>query len=198
LTSSALARVVMRGHDKRVSGVLQRVCASALAINGEEPPGEFRIFPAGRYGSTKGEFVFDEAAAREVLAQVAREGVDLMIDLEHQSLNAPDARPDTSDARGWFNVELRDNGELWAVNVRWTPDGERRLREKTQRYISPAFEVSKDERRVVRLLNVALVAMPATFDAQPLVAASKANTGHVFTAAERGRMYVNAVARRKR
>jgi hypothetical protein len=64
------------------------------------------------------------------------------------------------------------NGELWAVDVTWTPDGERRLREKTQRYISPLFRRDKKTGRILRLLNVALVSMPATNDAQPLVAAS--------------------------
>jgi hypothetical protein len=56
------------------------------------------------------------------------------------------------------------------VRTKWTPDGERRLREKTQRYISPAF-LFDSERRVTKLINVALTALPATHGTQALVAA---------------------------
>lgn len=93
-----------------------------------------------------------------------------MVDLEHQALGDPH-RADSADARAWFSLELRA-GELWAVDVQWTPDGARRLAEKTQAYISPAF-LADDSGRVTSLINVALVAMPATHHAAPLVAASR-------------------------
>jgi hypothetical protein len=107
------------------------------------------------------------------MAQYAKEGVDLMIDLEHHwSDNSASSRSDAADARGWFNLAVRA-GELWAVKVRWTNDGARRLSERTQRYISPLFYERKEDGRVVRLVNVALVSNPATYGAAPLVAASK-------------------------
>jgi hypothetical protein len=43
------------------------------------------------------------------------------------------------------------------------------MSERTQRYSSPAFLFDKD-RRVTQILNIALVAMPATHDAMPLAA----------------------------
>lgn len=139
------------------------------SVLSDEPPEEFRIFRAGVNDSTKGPVLFDEQAAASVMAAWKKWGVDLMIDLEHQALDADErARADAPDARGWFRLEVRE-GELWAVGVRWTPDGARRLREKTQRYISPAFHVDDDD-RVTELVNVALVAMPATHHAAPLVA----------------------------
>lgn len=133
-------------------------------------PTEFRIFRAGANPSTKGTVIFDDAAAASVMAAYSTQGVDLPLDLEHQSLDAP-IRPDSTDARAWFKLELR-NGELWAVDVKWNADGARRLAEKTQRYTSPAF-YTDEECRVTELINVALVAMPATHQAAPLVAASK-------------------------
>lgn len=149
--------------------VLRRVQSSALA---DDLPSEFRIFTAGVNPSSKGDHIFDARAAESVMAWYRREGVDMMIDLEHHALDASAAaRADAADARGWFQLELRQ-GELWAVNVRWTPDGMRRLAERTQRYTSPAFMVDESG-RITRLLNVALVSMPATFDAQPLIAASR-------------------------
>lgn len=151
------------------------ICSSALPV-GEagELPREFRIFKRGLNQTTKGDLLFDDQAAAAVMAQYQREGVDLMVDLNHDSVEprALAARADASDARGWFNLELRA-GELWAVNVRWTPDGARRLAEKTQRYISPVAIYEEETLRVCSLLNVALCAMPATLGAAPLVAASK-------------------------
>lgn len=137
-------------------------------------PKEFRIFKAGANETSKGTSIFDAKAAADVMRDYADKGVDLMIDLEHHwSDNSAQARSDAADARGWFNLEMR-NGELWAVNVRWTPDGARRLTEKTQRYISPLFYERKEDQRVAWLVNVALVSNPATYGAEPLVAASRA------------------------
>lgn len=124
-------------------------------------PVEFRIFSAGVNESTNGPALFDDAAAARVMATYQAHGVRLMIDLEHKSLDGEDC-----DARGWFDLEMR-NGELWAVNVVWTPDGARRIAEGTQRYISPAFD--RDD-EMGWLINVALVAMPATLGASPLIA----------------------------
>lgn len=150
-----------------------RVCCSTELS--QDPPTEFRIFRAGENATTKGTAIFDEAAASSVLAAFEAYGNDLMIDLEHQALDASDkSREDAADARGWFKLEVRD-GELWAVDVSWTPDGTQRLKDRTQRYISPAFYMD-DDGRVLELINVALVAMPATFEAQALVASRRDRT----------------------
>lgn len=140
-----------------------------IALEGELPTA-FRLFRAGKNATTKGEFLFDDKAAELVMSAVSQHGVDVMIDLEHLSLDQESNAYDP-DARGWFKLEVR-NGELWAVDVRWTPDGARRLSEKTQRYISPAF-MTDDEKRVTEIVNIALVAMPATHGTPALVAANR-------------------------
>jgi phage I-like protein len=134
-------------------------------------PKKFRIFRKGLNPSSKGTFLFDEAAAKAVMDHYAQEGVEIMIDLEHRSLN-DDSKNYDPDARGWCKLEVI-NGELWATNVRWTLDGESRLSEQRQRYISPAFTVDKESGRVQAVLNLALVAMPATHGAQDLLAAAR-------------------------
>lgn len=142
--------------------------------DGVELPTEFRLFVRGWNETENGRFLFDEEAAAETMKAYATWGVDLMIDLEHQSLEPaipPD--PTAKDARGWCNLELREDGSLWAVNVKWTPDGTARLLEKRQRYVSPAFNVDTASGRVTSLINVAIVAMPATHHTPALVAASK-------------------------
>ncbi len=133
-------------------------------------PTEFRIFCEGWNDTYKGKFLFDEEAALCVMAEYEAHGVDRPVDLEHLSIDdeAPHYDP---DARGWFKLEVRD-GELWAVDVKWTPDGQRRLEQATQRYISPFFAFDKKSRRVQSLYNVAICAIPATKDMPALVAAS--------------------------
>jgi phage I-like protein len=142
------------------------VLLNTSGASGFSPPVEFRLFRAGVNETSKGAFIFDDQAAQLVLSQYQKEGVRVMLDLEHLSLTGQDL-----DSRAWFDLEVR-NGELWAVNVNWTPDGARRLSEKTQVYISPAFEVD-DDNRVTKIINVALCAMPATYNATQLVAASR-------------------------
>lgn len=141
----------------------------AVAVDGEDLPSEFRIFRAGKNETANGDFVFDEEAASRTMAAYRAHGVDLMIDLEHLSTD-PDHGNFDPDARGWCGLELRD-GELWAVNVRWTEDGAKRLREKRQRYVSPTFTYDRDSRRVDVLHNIALTALPATHHAAALMAA---------------------------
>jgi phage I-like protein len=173
----------VRSYDLRVAIVRM---LRLTELEGEAPT-EFLIFRRGVNETTKGPVLFDAAAAASVMADYAKHGVDLMIDLGHASLHstahAALVRDDAGDARGWFKLELRD-GDLYAIDVRWTPDGARRLAERTQRYISPAVYTDKND-RAVALVNVALVSMPATIGAQALIAASKD-----FSPKARARAYV--------
>lgn len=143
----------------------------SLALSGDEPPTEFRIFTAGAVETTKGVFTFDEASAKSVMAEYETHGIDLMIDYDHASLASVSLDPAQSGkAAGWFNLEVR-GGELWAVNVRWTPLAADALRRKEWRFMSPAFETDQ-EGRILGLMNVAITNLPATRKLQPLMAAS--------------------------
>lgn len=145
----------------------------SIVVAGDAPPSEFRIFSAGQVSTSKGDFVFDAAAAAAVMAEYTKHGVDLMIDYDHASLASVTLDPaQTGKAAGWFNLELR-GGELWAVNVRWTQSAASALSQKEWRFMSPAFSVDGD--RIVSVLNVAITNMPATRNLQPLMAASKGN-----------------------
>lgn len=143
----------------------------ALTADGA-PPDRFRLFTPGWNVTEKGKFLFDAQAAKDVLAARAAWGVDCMIDLEHQALNAQiPADPTARDARGWCQLELAADGSLWAVGVKWTPDGAERLSQKRQRYVSPAFEIDPETKRIVSLTNIAITALPATHHTPALVAA---------------------------
>lgn len=144
-------------------------------------PTEFRIFQAGENPSTKGSVWFDDRSAALVMAEAQRHDVDQIIDLEHYSVRPRlvDVDSTDTDARGYYRPELRA-GELWANGVNWTDDGAARLRSRRQRYTSPAFLTEKDPKlndgaggeRVIKLLNVALCSMPATYGLDPLVRGS--------------------------
>jgi phage I-like protein len=164
----------IRNASRRAS----RFTATTLAVEGEALPTEFRLFSKGWNATENGKFLFDDTAAKSVMAAYKDWGVDLAIDLEHQMLEVEGGAPDPSarDARGWCKLELR-NGELWATDVRWTPDGAQRLMNKTQRYVSPAFEADPKTKRVLKMINVAITAIPATHNTPALVAASANGKG---------------------
>ena len=147
--------------------------STPLVFAGDVLPTEFRLFKFGVNKTEKGDFIFDKAAAKSVMAARQEWGVDVMLDLEHQSLEVPPgaADPTARDARGWAKLELRADG-LYCVGVSWTPDGATRLRNKTQRYVSPAFEDDPETGRILRLINVAITSLPATHNTPALVAAS--------------------------
>lgn len=145
--------------------------ALSLGLN-DDPPTEFRLFVSGWNKTENGTFLFDQEAAAAVMAAHQKWGVDVAIDLEHGMLEGPSADPTSRDARGWCQLELRADGSLWAVNVRWTPDGAARLADKRQRYVSPAFEVDRETKRVTKIINVAITSIPATHRTPALVAAS--------------------------
>ena len=140
-----------------------------ISLDASDLPKEILLFRAGWNDTEKGQFLFDDEAAALVLGAQAQHNVDRMIDLEHLSLDETATNYDP-DARGWFRLEVR-NGDLWATNIVWNPDGVDRLTNRKQRYFSPAFTTDSDG-RITKIVNVALTALPATHDAAPLIAAS--------------------------
>ncbi len=157
--------------------------AIALSVNDSgELPTEFRLFVSGWNDTENGKYLFDALAAETVMSTYAKHQVDRMIDLEHLSLDS-ESRSFDPDARGWCKLELREDGSLWAVGVTWTEDGQARLKSKRQRYISPTFGVDPNTKRVTKVLNIALTALPATHGTPELVAAREALSATVTTLA---------------
>ena len=130
------------------------------------PPTEFRLFRAGVNESTKGSFLLDSQALAGVMEDYRRRGVDVNLDYDHQSLNPGVQAP----AAGWCSLEMRD-GELWAVNVRWTDKARAYLEAGEFRYFSPCFDADPETGRIRSLINVAITNVPALFQIEALVAA---------------------------
>lgn len=152
---------------------MSRAFLNVLIPDGE-PPSEVRLFARGNNTTSKGTFLFDDAAAKSVMAAYEQASKDVMLDLEHLSLNT-ESRSFDPDARGWAKLEVR-SGELWLTDISWNEDGAARLRAKKQRYLSPVFDYDPRTQRVLSVKNVAITAMPATHNPQPLVAANERGT----------------------
>jgi hypothetical protein len=158
-----------------MSGTLAKLTSRPLPS--DELPTSFLLFSPGananynadRQGEPHPKFTARSAA--RVRDAAARKASDYFLDLEHASLRS-DGAPGSTDAMAWFSVDLRADGSCWAVNVRWTPEGARRLRAKSQRFVSPVFRYS-DTGEVTELVGCALTSDPATYGAAPLVAASR-------------------------
>jgi len=146
-----------------------------LVATGDTTPSEYCVFTAGTVETVKGVFKFGPKEAASVMAEYEAHGAEIMIDYDHAALGGSSADPALAGrAAGWANLELR-NGDLYAVNVRWTPDASTALLAREWRYMSPAFQTDGD--RIVALLNIAIVNLPATRRLEPLMAASTVALG---------------------
>lgn len=136
--------------------------------DGSEPPTSFRIWKWGDNDTLNGKVVLDRESAADLLKAYADHGVELAIDFEHQTLNAPtNGLP--APAAGWFRPEIRDDG-LWATSVRWTDQASGYLKARQYRYFSPVALVDSKTRKPQRLMPMALTNWPATKNIEPLVA----------------------------
>lgn len=142
-------------------------------------PTEFRMFKAGENPSVKGVFLFDDKAAEMVMSRYKLMGRRLTFDYDHGALIKNSQNPaQTAKSAGFFDLELR-NGDLWAVNVQFTPAAKKAVEDGEWPYFSPAFarETDKDGKegsRPVWVINSALTANPALFDLDVLAEAANA------------------------
>ena len=148
------------------------VALSTLPSSGSAPS-EFRVFKSGINEATKGRFNFDSKAAKTVIDRYKTMGRLIAIDYDHAQLRTNSDNPaQTGKAAGSCELELR-SGELWAVNVNWTPSAKQAISEREWMFISPAFQKDKDN-RPQWVLNLAITNNPSLFDLTPLVEAASA------------------------
>lgn len=135
-------------------------------------PTSFQVFPYGTVQIQGSEpFTVDDAAMFSVILRFNARGLDMVIDYEHQSEGGEYASPDgKAPAAGWVkSLENRGMDGLW-VNVEWTDAARELLAKREYRYYSPVFFVSKDGRRLVELLRLALTNVPRLDWIRPIVA----------------------------
>jgi phage I-like protein len=113
---------------------------------------EFRILPAGVFRAKDGRpahlpgWKIDAEIAQRVIAASASVD-DLVIDYEHQTLNA-EKNGHPAPAAGWFRrMVWREGTGLFAVDVKWTDKARAMIAAGEYRYISPVFPYNAVNRR---------------------------------------------------
>jgi len=129
----------------------------------EGAPETISVLPIGHVVSSKGEFDVDEESYREMKAQIAKRGVDLVVDYEHQTLKGCEA-----PAAGWVKELKLEDGQIKAV-VEWTERGAEYLKNREYRYLSPVVSVRKSDNKAMGLHSLALTNTPAIEGMPPIV-----------------------------
>lgn len=122
-----------------------------------------QLLPLGTITPRDGRAAWHLDAPAEVIATslAASRGLDLPIDYDHQiDLAAVPGVGGTARAAGWIKqLEARADG-IWG-RVEWTPAAAQAIAAKEYRFISPVFDFTKDDRRIIRLRHAALTNNPA-------------------------------------
>lgn len=126
-------------------------------------PREIQILPRGWVRSAKGEFLVDDTAIQELLANAAQRQNDLVVDYEHQTLLNVEA-----PAAAWIKRLFAKPDGVWA-EVEWTPRAAEYLRNREYRYLSPVVGVRKSDKRAVFLHSAALTNTPAIDGMVPIM-----------------------------
>ena len=137
---------------------------------GGPAPGRIQLFPAGEFSARDGRpgtlkgvkakawtLTFETAAA--VIARWQQRETPLVVDYEHQTINAAEnGKP--APAAGWIeSLEAGPDG-LYAT-VKWTDAARAFIQADEYRYISPVFSFDPETGAVLELKSAALTNYPA-------------------------------------
>lgn len=163
-----MSTVAIAQRKSTLSSPVQIQARAVLTLNeGEQPPSEFRLFTAGETAGTDGMKYFSERSQKEVLAAFSMLGRELNICFGHDDMK-PDMPSHEKRSGGGAWIEVR-NGELWAVNVFWTPLAAQRILARDDRYVSPLFIYDPKTLEILEVISIALTADPGTLNPIPLL-----------------------------
>ena len=97
----------------------------------------------------------DEESLRLMKAEIARHGVDVVVDYEHQTLDGVQA-----PAAGWVKELSIQDGHIVA-KVEWTDRAAEYLKNREYRYLSPVITVRKLDGKATGLHSLASTNTPA-------------------------------------
>ena len=159
---------------------------SPVADSLRQPFPEIRLLPDGAFaardgrpgtltGGTLNAWTLSQASAARLIAQWRRRETPLVIDYEHQSLNARhNGRP--APAAGWIESLRHAPGEGLFAAVRWTEGAKAFIGQDEYRFISPVFSFNPQTGEVLELKGAALTNVPA-LDGLGAIAATEAFPG---------------------
>ena len=147
-----------------------------IPLGGKTAPEEVELLPAGRIETRpmdgRAPYLNDRPEA--VVAATARNGLELPIDYEHQTLFAPE-NGQPAPASGWISETFVRDGAVWG-KVRWTERAKAAIEAEEYRYLSPVFAHTHDAtRRVLRIDQAALTNEPGFYMRALARAAARAN-----------------------
>ncbi|MCU1350289.1 MAG: Mu-like prophage FluMu protein [Acidobacteria bacterium] len=142
---------------------------AASSGSGSDLPTEFLVFPNPTWELADCTLVTDDASQRAVTAEFRARKIQIVIDYEHQTLEAAD-KGIQAPAAGWIKDLRADRTGLYATGVEWTEKAAGYLRAREYRYYSPVAFFEADTNRVISLHSVALTNTPRTNKQTPLTA----------------------------
>lgn len=146
------------------------IAARVLTEAGGPAPGRIQLFPMGEFSARDGRpgtlkgvkakawtLTFDDAAA--VIARWRQRETPLVVDYEHQTINAAEnGKP--APAAGWIESLEAGTDGLYAT-VKWTDAARAFIQADEYRYISPVFSFDPETGAVLELKSAALTNYPA-------------------------------------
>lgn len=155
------------------------IAARVLTNAGDPAPGRIQLFPMGEFSARDGRpgtlksvkaktWKLDTSLAATLVARWQQRETPLVVDYEHQTMNAAEnGKP--APAAGWIeSLEAGPDG-LYAT-VKWTDAARAFIRADEYRYISPVFSFDPETGAVLELKSAALTNYPA-LDGMDAVAA---------------------------
>ena len=136
-----------------------------------------RLVPDGITESTNGRFTLDAEAAALMIEGFDRQGVELVIDFEHQTLGGAYSAPNgQAPAAGWITKLWyeRDRGVL--ALVRWNPKTRDAIREGSYGYVSPVLIIRRSDGKAIGLHSVGVTNRPAIPRLERLAASQNTKT----------------------
>lgn len=129
---------------------------------------EAHLLPPGPFRSTDvrpaecAAWQLDAAIAARVIARLAAQKNDTLIDYEHQSLRSKDNGQKVV-AAGWIpnKLEWREGKGLYATGIGWTGEAQRMIAAREIRYVSTVFYYAAATGEVLDIVSVALTNTPA-------------------------------------
>lgn len=161
-------------HEQTERRSTELLAVGSTELDTADVPERILVVPWGDVTSSNGTFTVDGESGREVVAAFEKNGNDIPVDYEHQTLGGEFASPDgRAPAAGWIKeLEIVDGAGIFA-HVEWTDRGRAMLAAKEYRYLSPVALVDRQTRRIVAIHSAALTNKPAITAMQPIVNADR-------------------------
>lgn len=123
-----------------------------------------------------GTFVVDDESASAIVDAFESHGVEVPVDIDHQTMPGHAAPDGSARAVGWIVQVFAEPGRGLFGMVRWNDRGKILIRADEYKYLSPVLMVRASDRRAMRLHSVGLVNVPAISGMEAVAASQHPNT----------------------